>query len=150
MPYSRGFYAAQWTEIRNANPDLPTHSGYRRQPEHVDCNYLGHRLPEQPIYVHMCFRGRGLLRTVAVEAYTSNAGHARWNNAVAALNNAVAALNKADNLAQAGLIAEAEDNWARRYCVIAPDLAAEAVTPEVIKAMVTKYRTFLEVLGVPR
>ena len=141
MPYTQGFYTAKWTGIRNANPDLPTHSGYHRQPEHVDCNYLGHRLPEQPIYVHMCFRGRGLLRTVAVEAYTSNAGHAGWNNAVAALN-------KADNLAQAGLIAEADKNWARRYCVIAPDLAAEAVTPEVIEAMVKKYRTFLEVLSV--
>jgi len=77
MGYGRNFYTAFWTAFRAAHPNIPCHSGVYRQSADVHKNYIGHRI-EVPVYVHMCFTGRGAERTLIVEAYTSDAEHPRW------------------------------------------------------------------------
>jgi hypothetical protein len=86
MGYGPNFYTAFWTAFRAADPDIPCHSGVYRQPTDVGQNYIGHRIGG-PVYVHMCFTGRGATRTLIVEAYTSKATHERWITAFNRLAN---------------------------------------------------------------
>lgn len=77
------FYSTFWTEFRERYPDLPTLSGWKRRPEEVHQNYIGHRVERfHNIYVHLSLRPNGADLDVTVELYGADRDFPEWADAV--------------------------------------------------------------------
>jgi hypothetical protein len=86
MRFGPEFYTRFWDDFRAAYPHLPTRSGWKRRPNDIGQNYVGHRLERYDnLYVHVVFRDRGPTRRLCVELYGSVRADREWTVAVGRL-----------------------------------------------------------------